>query len=256
VIGEDGLRRRWSIGELARATGVTVRALHHYDDIGLVVAGERTSMGHRRYTEADLRRLYRVRALRYLGLSLDEVAATLKGPDDDLLALRDLLANQLSQLDLHAKRVDRLRMQISYLLAQLNDDQDMPDPGQFMMTLEMISVAQTYLTQEQVDRFSAHGTELGEDGVRAVNLDFAAMVDEAIRQQRAGTPENDPAVRALAARWNAVSAQAGFVKPEDKMSNQKIWEDYREQIGELVPWPAADFTSAVEYLARIGDKHS
>ncbi|GII88878.1 hypothetical protein Ssi03_68680 [Sphaerisporangium siamense] len=49
--------RRWSIGELARATGVTVRTLHHYDEIGLVPASERTASGHRRYTEGDLRRL-------------------------------------------------------------------------------------------------------------------------------------------------------------------------------------------------------
>jgi hypothetical protein len=53
--------QRWSIGQLARASGVTVRTLHYYDQIGLVSPGERTAAGHRRYVEADVRRLYRVR---------------------------------------------------------------------------------------------------------------------------------------------------------------------------------------------------
>ncbi|MEV4461974.1 MerR family transcriptional regulator [Microbispora sp. NPDC049633] len=88
MIGADDAGRRWSIGELARATGMTVRALHHYDEIGLLTASERTPSGHRRYSERDLRRLYRVRALRALGLSLEEVAAVLAGAADDPESLR------------------------------------------------------------------------------------------------------------------------------------------------------------------------
>jgi MerR family transcriptional regulator, thiopeptide resistance regulator len=68
VIGKEESGPRWSIGQLAQASGLTVRALRHYDAVGLLKASERTASGHRRYTEADLRRLYRVRALRSLGL--------------------------------------------------------------------------------------------------------------------------------------------------------------------------------------------
>ena len=46
--------RTWRIGEVATSTGLTVRALHHYDQIGLVVPSARTSGGHRLYTDADL----------------------------------------------------------------------------------------------------------------------------------------------------------------------------------------------------------
>jgi DNA-binding transcriptional MerR regulator len=62
--------RRWRVGELAAAAGVTVRALHHYDGIGLLVPAERTAPGHRLYGEGDVRRLYRIVALRDLGLGL------------------------------------------------------------------------------------------------------------------------------------------------------------------------------------------
>ena len=45
------------VGELTKRTGLTVRTLHHYDEIGLLAPAERTSSGHRLYGETELRRL-------------------------------------------------------------------------------------------------------------------------------------------------------------------------------------------------------
>ncbi|NUR43401.1 MAG: MerR family transcriptional regulator, partial [Streptomyces sp.] len=47
----------YSVGQVAGFAGVTVRTLHHYDDIGLLAPGERSHAGHRRYSDADLDRL-------------------------------------------------------------------------------------------------------------------------------------------------------------------------------------------------------
>jgi DNA-binding transcriptional MerR regulator len=131
--------RRWSIGELARASGVTVRTLHYYDQIGLVSPGERTAAGHRRYVEADIRRLYRVRALCGLGLSLDEVATVLRAPADDLGSLRDLLVAQLADLEIQAGRIEQSTQRIRGLLDRL-DTAVMPEPEQFLATLEPMPV--------------------------------------------------------------------------------------------------------------------
>ena len=62
----DG-EQSWKVGDLARITGLTVRALHHYDHIGLLSPSLRTAAGHRLYTAADVARLYRVCLLRRLG---------------------------------------------------------------------------------------------------------------------------------------------------------------------------------------------
>src|SRR5215203_936261 len=73
-------RRRappYKVGELARQAGVSVRTLHHYEDIGLLVPGERTDSGHRLYDAHDVERLARILALVGLGLSLDEVRRSL-----------------------------------------------------------------------------------------------------------------------------------------------------------------------------------
>jgi len=74
----------WKVGELARATGLTVRALHHYDELGLLVPSERTFAGYRLYGDRDVRRLYRIVALRGLGLRLDEIAEVIDGAGLDL----------------------------------------------------------------------------------------------------------------------------------------------------------------------------
>ena len=61
----------YSVGQVAGFAGVTVRTLHHYDAIGLLVPGERSRAGHRRYGDADLDRLTReVEALSRRGREL------------------------------------------------------------------------------------------------------------------------------------------------------------------------------------------
>ena len=91
------------VGEVARLAGVTVRTLHHYDEIGLLRPGGRTAAGYRLYDEADLLRLQRVLAYRELGLTLEEVGALLDGADavDEVALLRrqrDALAERITRL--------------------------------------------------------------------------------------------------------------------------------------------------------------
>ncbi|RBY74988.1 MerR family transcriptional regulator [Blastococcus sp. TF02-09] len=71
------------VGEVAALTGVTVRTLHHYERISLLVPSGRTSAGYRQYSAADLDRLHQVLLYRELGFSLEEVATLLDDPSAD-----------------------------------------------------------------------------------------------------------------------------------------------------------------------------
>ncbi len=73
-----------TVGQVAQAYGVTVRTLHHYDGIGLLVPSGRTAAGYRLYTPADLQRLQQVVVYRRLGLPLEEVATLLDDPTSDV----------------------------------------------------------------------------------------------------------------------------------------------------------------------------
>ncbi|ALG83627.1 MerR family transcriptional regulator [Gordonia phthalatica] len=91
----------WTVGRLADLTGVTVRTLHHYDQIGLLSPTERTHAGYRLYTEADVARLQRIVVYLRLKMPLEEIAALLDGDDDPIAHLRrqrDAVMSRLGEL--------------------------------------------------------------------------------------------------------------------------------------------------------------
>ncbi|WKG03332.1 MerR family transcriptional regulator [Mycolicibacterium sp. HK-90] len=101
-----------SVGAVAALTGVSVRTLHHYDHIGLVVPSVRTAAGYRGYIDADVERLHLVLVYRSVGLALDEIRSVLDDPDADVLAhLRrqhSLLCDQAEQMQQTIKAVEEL----------------------------------------------------------------------------------------------------------------------------------------------------
>lgn len=91
-----------TVGAVATLTGISVRTLHHYDHIGLVVPSVRSAAGYRGYTDADIERLHLVLVYRCAGLPLDEIRALL---DDDA----DVLDRLNRQHQLLLEQADRLR---------------------------------------------------------------------------------------------------------------------------------------------------
>ncbi|MFG2514813.1 MerR family transcriptional regulator [Streptomyces sp. NPDC048584] len=93
----------YTVGRVAGFAGVTVRTLHHYDDIGLLTPSERSHAGHRRYNDADLDRLQQILFYRELGFPLDEVAVLLDDPE------ADPRAHLRRQHELLTARIEKLR---------------------------------------------------------------------------------------------------------------------------------------------------
>lgn len=102
--------RERTIGQVAALTGLTVRALHHYDAIGLVSPTYRSAAGYRLYAEADLQRLQHVLLFRELGFTLDAVRDLVDAPAerrrDALLAQREVLERQRRHADAVLRAVD------------------------------------------------------------------------------------------------------------------------------------------------------
>ncbi|MFZ3471960.1 MerR family transcriptional regulator [Streptomyces sp. 4.24] len=100
----------YSVGQVAGFAGVTVRTLHHYDEIGLLSPSGRSGAGHRRYDDADLDRLQRVLFYRELGFPLDEVMVLLDDPESDprehLRRQHALLTDRIARLQQMAEAVE------------------------------------------------------------------------------------------------------------------------------------------------------
>jgi DNA-binding transcriptional MerR regulator len=86
-----------TVGAVAALTGVSVRTLHHYDHIGLVVPSVRTPAGYRGYTDADIERLHLVLVYRAVGLPLDEIRALLDDASADVVERVSKLTGQHRQ---------------------------------------------------------------------------------------------------------------------------------------------------------------
>lgn len=76
-----------TVGDIAAMAGITVRTLHHYDDIGLLVSSGRTTAGYRLYNDYDIDRLRTILTYRELGLALDEIALILQDRTNALSAM-------------------------------------------------------------------------------------------------------------------------------------------------------------------------
>jgi DNA-binding transcriptional MerR regulator len=101
----------YTVSEVARVAGVTVRTLHHYDAIGLLEPSGRSSSGYRQYSPADLERLQEILFYRELGFGLDAVAGLLhtaaRNRGEILQEQRHLLIERIRKLEAIVAAVDR-----------------------------------------------------------------------------------------------------------------------------------------------------
>ncbi len=139
--GRDGT---WRIGELARETGLTVRALRHYDQLGLLSPLSRTGGGHRCYTGADVRRLHRIVALRSLGISLAEIGTLLDGEPDPAALLR----RQLGATEERIRAATDLRARLLDVLDSLSRDAE-PSARQLLHLIEETVAMNEPMSPEQ-----------------------------------------------------------------------------------------------------------
>lgn len=182
------------VGELARATGLTVRTLHHWEERGLVVPSARTAAGHRDYDDGDVRRVYQVVALRELGLPLGAIGGLLTSGSFDAV-----LAAHLEQVDARLSALQSLRSTLAEVVDRLHAAPD-PTPSDVLRMIDEVSrVNDTfaqYFTPEQVAALQARRDE-GE----ATAAEWPELIAAVRAEMDAGTDPADPRVRALAARW-------------------------------------------------------
>ena len=212
--------RRWRIGEVAKATGMTARALHHYDDIGLLVPSERSDAGYRLYSEGDLRRLYRIVALRGMGFTLEEIGSTLLRDGEDP---RPALRRHLERIDERLRLAEQLRSRLVRILDVLDRGVE-PSADAFVEAIEVMTRMERYYTPEQLAQLSERADALGEEGMQRAQEDWARLIAEVEAERQAGTDPADPRLTPLVARWNALIEKFTGGDPGIRASLQKLHE--------------------------------
>lgn len=115
-----------TIGQIARASGVSARMIRHYEDTGLIPAAIRSDNGYRYYGEQDLHRLRFVRQARKLGFSMEQIAALLGLWQDQQRSskqVKSLAAEHIVKLDQRISELQEIRATLAQLVQDCRGDQ-------------------------------------------------------------------------------------------------------------------------------------
>lgn len=192
----------WKVGQLATEAGLTVRTLHHYDQLGLVRPAHRTSAGHRLYDDADVERLYQVLALRQLGLPLEVIGDVLAGTEP----VEVLLRRHQSYLDRRLVAMRTLRAQLATMIATVQGS----GSGGIGVTdfLELIRKVTTvddtvkqYFSEDQLAKLAERREQVGEQAIADVEARWPVLIGRVQQAVDAGTDPASAEAGELAGEW-------------------------------------------------------
>lgn len=218
---------RLTIGTVSRRSGISIRMLRHYDEIGLVHPARRPGSGYRLYAPEDLERLQAIVALRQLGFGLKEIGSLLANGE---MLPAGALTLRLRRLEEEIARRTRLRDTLQALLRRLDRAEtpsldELLDVLREMTTMERINA---YYTEEQLAELAERGEALGEAGMRQAEADWEMLFEDVRGLIAAGVPPTDPRVQAAAARWTSLVEAFTGGNPGIAANLQRIWENETE----------------------------
>lgn len=239
----------WTIGQLAERTGVSVRALRHYDEIGLLSPAGRTASGYRLYVAEDVVRLHRVKTLQQLGFSLLEIQGLL---DRSSISPQQLVADHLRRLHAHIALEQRLCARLEQLTRRLSVAGDVSS-DEFLDTIEVMSMVENsekYYTPEQLAWLQERADTVGPERIRQVEAEWPELIAQVRAEMEAGTDPRAQRVQHLAARWQGLIQEFTGGNPEIESSLRNMYAHeplLRQQTG-----VQAD---VVEYISKALADH-
>ncbi|MDQ6693522.1 MAG: MerR family transcriptional regulator [Chloroflexota bacterium] len=229
------------VGLLAKRTGVSVRTLHYYDQIGLLSPSAYTAVGHRLYTAGDIVRLQQIKSLQQLGFSLDEIRACLDGPNfSPQEVIRMHISGLTRQIEMQKRVCNRLRA----LAAGMNSAENV-SVERFLEAIEEINKMENRFTPEQMQYLTQRGETLGQGHIREVEAEWPRLIEQVRAEMDNGTDPADERVQKLANRWRELINEFTGGNKEIENVMKKGYEDDPSFGG-----PAAD-PRMKEYMVYI-----
>ncbi|HZY45703.1 MAG TPA: MerR family transcriptional regulator [Anaerolineae bacterium] len=219
------MKTTYAVRHLAILAGVSVRTLHHYDQIGLLKPTSRTAVGYRQYGEKDLLRLQQILFFKELDVPLSEIQAILDRPGfDQVKALKD----HKGLLTQRADRLTRLLKTIDATIDKLSEAK---------MSLTDADLYEGF-SQEQIDRYKREVRELYD----------VKIVEES--EQRVGKMSKQ--------QWAAIKAEGDAITRElaglmDKpIANRLV----QQAIGRHYAWVGNFYTVTPEIFRGLGQGYA
>ncbi|HEM6923464.1 MerR family transcriptional regulator [Providencia sp. PROV110] len=145
----------FQVGEIAEKTGLTIRTLHHYEEIGLLLPTARTDAGYRLYNMQCIERLTQIQLLRQVGVKLKDIGELLDGQSGDIASL---LQERIALLTEQMEQMATLRYRLEQLHRQMQTG-DVLTQADWFSVLEMMSMFDKYFTPQELEQlplYTAH----------------------------------------------------------------------------------------------------
>ena len=201
----------WTIGQVARRTGVTVRTLQHYDHTGLLPPSALSEGGRRLYTDRDVVRLHQILSLRHLGFSLADIRGRLAALDTPE-QVADALADQAEALRARIAAMTRTVGQLEALRTEVLQMHtvDFARYADIVANLEMGNDAYPLLKYFDEATMDHIRSRFDPESGREFLARFEALQSEALQLLNDGVPaDSDRAQRFAAAYWEMVDGFTG-----------------------------------------------
>lgn len=226
----------FKVGELANRTGMSVRALHHYDEIGLLSPSLRTPSGHRLYQQADVQRLQQIQSLRLMGIPLDEVRRLLDGAK---MSPREVIDLHLTRLRERIALQNRLAERMKALATHMNRVES-PSIDDLCHTIQAMTTMEKYFTAEQLEVLHDRRTSISETRMDEVRDSWNEIIPKVQNAMAANVDPTSPEILAIAKRWKALVEEFTGGDPKIAHAVKTMYENegptLQQHLGE-VPAP-------------------
>lgn len=180
-----------TVGSVARMSGVTVRTLHHYDEIGLLTPGGRSDAGYRRYGDADLERLQQILFYRELGFGLDEIKTVMTDGGADasahLARQHALLLDRIGRLERMAAAVEKA-LEARTMGISLTPEERFDVFGDFDPDTHAVEVAERWGDSDAFRESRQRAARYAKADWQRMKEESAAPIDALLGAMRAGRP--------------------------------------------------------------------
>lgn len=223
------------IGELAKQTGLSIRTLHYYDEIGLLCPSHRTEVGYRLYSNQDIIRLQQIVSLRQLGFSLKEIHECLKNPEFSFQ----------QTIDLHRARVKEQMILSRTLLKRLDVISTELQTTRSVAVENLIQAMETISMSKQ-QYFTSEQQQILESRFSEREAEWQEILTQVRTEMSKGTNFDSLSIYKLFRRWE--KSMRSLIR-DDEQIYESLIRMYQQEEVESVSWGAIDYAT-FEYILK------
>lgn len=218
----------FKIGDLSKRTGLSIRTLHYYDEIGLLSPSHRTESSYRVYGKQDIIRLQQIITLKQIGFSLEDVRSCLDNGDyrNDRLSQRAFaeivqlhIAKIRKQIDLSQQLLQRLEK-----VEQTASKLDTVPVEEVLQIIKVMDMLENYYSPEQLETLKQRQELLGEDRMQQAQVDWEDLIAQFQAEMEKDTDPASEVVQALVRRRQALIQEFTGGDPEIEAALNQMYE--------------------------------